>query len=52
MAYDLVDYPDWRAQFDLVADGRDPVNLKLYLRHGQTALTETWLYQHLPVPSA
>ena len=45
MAYDLVDYPGWRAQFDLVADGRDPVNLKLYpppwanRAHGDLALS-------------
>lgn len=39
----------WRAVFDLEADGADPVDLRLYLKRGSEPLTETWLYQHLPM---
>ena len=38
----------WRVQFDLAAEGTDPVELHLYLRRGSEALSETWLYQYLP----
>lgn len=38
----------WRALFDLSADGRDPVDLRCYLRLGEETLSETWIYQHLP----
>jgi glucans biosynthesis protein len=39
----------WRAEFDLTADGQEPVELRLFLRNGQEILTETWLYQYHPV---
>ncbi|MEQ8395936.1 glucan biosynthesis protein D [Thalassobaculum sp.] len=42
----------WRAQFDLAVDGDEPVNLRCYLRSGDTVLTETWLYQYHPTPTA
>lgn len=35
----------WRAIFDLTPNGRDPVELRLYIRGNGDALTETWLYQ-------
>lgn len=38
----------WRAFFDLAAQGKEPVDLRCYLRLGGTTLSETWLYQHLP----
>ncbi|UZF90808.1 glucan biosynthesis protein [Bosea sp. NBC_00550] len=38
----------WRAQFDLTVDGNDPVEMRCYLKAGDTVLTETWLYQYLP----
>ena len=38
----------WRANFDLIVDGREPVDLRLYLKDEQGALTETWLYQWTP----
>ncbi len=38
----------WRAQFDLTVTGSDPVELRLYLRDGDKALSETWLYQYHP----
>lgn len=42
----------WRAQFDLTVDGAEPVDLRCYLRSGDTVLTETWLYQYHPAPAA
>ncbi len=39
----------WRAFFDLHADGDQPVDLRCFLRAGGRTLTETWLYQYLPV---
>ena len=39
----------FRAMFDLVPDDRtEPVELRLYLKLGSQALTETWLYQYVP----
>lgn len=38
----------WRAQFDLVSSGSDPIEMRLFLRTGDKALTETWLYQFHP----
>jgi glucans biosynthesis protein len=38
----------WRAVFDLEAGGAAPVDLRLYLRRGGQALTETWLHQYVP----
>lgn len=38
----------WRALFDLVAPGNEPVELRLYLARDGRPLTETWLHQHLP----
>ena len=38
----------WRCNFDLMVDGKDPVDLRLYLKDDKGALTETWLYQYTP----
>ncbi len=38
----------WRAQFDLAAEGEEPVELRVYLRHEGKPLTETWAFQHRP----
>jgi glucans biosynthesis protein len=38
----------WRAQFDLTAEGSDPIEMRCFLRGGDQVLTETWLYQYLP----
>ena len=38
----------WRAQFDFTVDGKEPVEMRLFLKQGEQALTETWLYQYLP----
>jgi glucans biosynthesis protein len=45
----VVDQRDrWRALFDLEATGSDPVDIRLYLRKGDRALTETWVFQYFP----
>jgi glucans biosynthesis protein len=49
--YPVVDTDKWRAMFDFTA-AANPVDIRLYLRHGQEALSETWLFQHLPSLSA
>ncbi|MGL4397995.1 MAG: glucan biosynthesis protein [Hyphomicrobium sp.] len=38
----------WRAFFDILAQGTEPVDLRAFLRRGTTALTETWIYQFFP----
>ena len=38
--------------FDVGADGKDPVDLRCYLRLGDQTLSETWIYQFLPVARA
>lgn len=38
----------WRAFFDLSADGKDPVDIRCYVRLEDRTLTETWLYQYHP----
>lgn len=38
----------WRAQFDLTVGGSEPVEMRCYLKAGDTVLTETWLYQYQP----
>lgn len=42
----------WRIQFDLMAGGPEPVELRAYLRQGDETLSETWAYQHHPDLSA
>jgi glucan biosynthesis protein len=36
--------------FDLAVDGRELVDLRVFLRQGSQTLTETWLYLFEPVP--
>ena len=38
----------WRAFFDIMAIGPGPVDLRAFLRKGDRALTETWIYQYFP----
>ncbi|MYZ48335.1 glucan biosynthesis protein [Propylenella binzhouense] len=38
----------FRAFFDLAATGVEPIDLRLHLRKGDDALTETWLFQFFP----
>ncbi len=47
-AYPIVGTDRWRALFDLDSEGEAPVDLRLYLRHQNAALSETWLYQYFP----
>ncbi|MFO2464396.1 glucan biosynthesis protein D [Pseudomonas sp. 15FMM2] len=42
----------WRVQFDLIVDGKDPVELRLFLRLENETLSETWLYQYHPFQSS
>ena len=38
----------WRAQFDLVVDGADPVEMRCFLKNGDELLSETWAFQYHP----
>lgn len=38
----------WRAQFDLTADGPEPVEMRLSLKVGDKVVTESWLFQYHP----
>ena len=38
----------WRVQFDLSYTGNDPIELRVFLKKDNAALTETWLYQYEP----
>jgi glucan biosynthesis protein len=39
----------YRAFFDTVIEGVEPVNMRMYVRDNDgQALTETWLYQYFP----
>jgi glucans biosynthesis protein len=38
----------WRAFFDIKAMGPGPVDLRAFLRKGDRALSETWIYQYFP----
>jgi glucans biosynthesis protein len=38
----------WRALFDLEATGPEPVDIRLFLRKDDRALTETWVFQYFP----
>jgi periplasmic glucans biosynthesis protein len=40
----------WRVKFDVELEDAEPVELRAYLRLGDRALTETWLYQFIPRP--
>ena len=38
----------WRALVDVLAPGKEQINLRCFLRLGDKTLTETWLYQYFP----
>jgi periplasmic glucans biosynthesis protein len=38
----------WRAQFDVTAEGSEPIELRCYLASGKQTLSETWMYQLEP----
>jgi glucans biosynthesis protein len=47
-AYPVVGTPLWRLIFDVGAIDQGPIDVRAYLRHGEAALSETWLYQVFP----
>lgn len=54
LVHSQVEIQGYRAVFDLrpTDDSVEPIDLRLYLRVGQDALTETWVYQWTPPPAA
>ena len=51
-AFQVAGTSRWRADFELELEGGEPVDLRAYLRLGEQALSETWLYQFIPRPRA
>jgi glucans biosynthesis protein len=49
--YPVVDTDKWRVMFDFTAASEDPVDLRVYLKKDNDALSETWLFQHLQLLS-
>jgi glucans biosynthesis protein len=45
--YPVVDSERWRVMFDYTAASETPVDIRVYLKKGNDALSETWLFQHL-----
>jgi periplasmic glucans biosynthesis protein len=52
IAYPVVSTDRWRVIFDLEATGHEAVDLRMYVRHDDTALSETWIYQYFPTALA
>jgi glucans biosynthesis protein len=44
----IVGTKNWRAFFDIAVEGNEPVDIRAFLRLGDLALTETWLFQYIP----
>ncbi len=44
-AYPVVGTERWRLMFDVAMGAGETVDMRAYLRRGQAALTETWVYQ-------
>jgi glucans biosynthesis protein len=42
----------WRGNVEFELDGGEPVDLRAYLRLGDRALSETWLYPFIPRPAS
>ena len=42
----------WRGNFEIELESGEPANLRAYLRLGERALSETWLYQFIPRAAA
>ncbi len=47
-AFQVVGTRRWRADFEIELEGGEPIDLRAYLRLGEQALSETWLYQFIP----
>jgi periplasmic glucans biosynthesis protein len=54
LAHPQVEIRGYRAVFDVrpTDDSVEPIDLRLFLRFGHVALTETWVYQWTPPPAA
>ncbi len=48
VVYPVVDTDKWRLMFDFTPESEKPVDIRAYLKKGDEALSETWLFQHLP----
>jgi glucans biosynthesis protein len=46
--YPIAETDKWRVTFDFRTTSSAPEDIRLYLRSGHEALSETWLFQHLP----
>jgi glucans biosynthesis protein len=44
----VVDTNRWRGFFDIVLEGKEPLDMRCYLKLGDETLSETWLYQFYP----
>ncbi len=42
----LVGTDRWRALFDVKVSGKQPIDLRCYLKLGERTLSETWIYQY------
>lgn len=51
-AFQVVGGRRWRGNFELELEGGEPVDLRAYLRLGDQALSETWLYPLIPHSSS
>ena len=51
VAYPVVDAGKWRVTFDFTPAAPEPVDLRMYLKKGGDAISETWIFQHLPAYS-
>jgi glucans biosynthesis protein len=40
----------WRAQFDFIVSGKEPVEMRLFLKSANEVLSETWSYDYHPQP--
>lgn len=48
VAYPVVGTDRWRVIFDLETGDAGSIDLRMYLKHDDTALSETWIYQYFP----
>lgn len=40
----------WRVIFKVVSQGDDPLEMRLFLKHGAETISETWCFQYYPKP--
>ena len=51
-AFQIAGTRRWRGNFEIELEGGEPADLRAYLRAGDRALSETWLYQFIPRASS